>query len=283
MKVRCYAEIVNRILAAAEKSERLTVWNKGYTTPTTETSNDTPYPLYCLYFSSNRNNAPLFYVSAGIHGDEPAGVECSTRLIEQVVAENKPADHQFPFQTYNWLISPCDNPYGYEHNCRENAAGLDLNRMFESPNKCFETAFITRTFQHSQCEQNQESFLQKTVVENLRIRLALDLHEDKDSVGFYLWERRSSDCKSIGVAVVNDVSEICAINRIPEIEYHPNEDGVITLLDRVTTKGWTRGRYLIERVNTPCLILETPSSLDFEKRIDVHMMAIQSAIKAVVS
>lgn len=283
VKVRCYAEIENRILTAVGKSERLTVRHKGFTTPTTESSDDTSYPLYCLYYSSKQRNAPLFYVSAGIHGDEPAGVECATRLIEQVTTENTLSDYPFQFHRYNWLISPCDNPYGYVHNCRENTEGLDLNRMFESPNMCSETAFIAETLLHSQCEQTQNSFLKKDTMENFKIRLALDLHEDKDSDGFYLWERRASEHPSVGDAVVNDVAEICAINRTPIIEDHLNENGVLTLLDTVTTKGWTRGRYLIEQVNIPCLILETPTALEFEKRIDVHMMAIQTAIKAVVS
>ncbi len=280
LKVRCYAEIANRILTAVGKSDRLSVRHKSFTTPTTASSDNTSYPLYCLYYSSKRANAPLFYVSAGIHGDEPAGVECATRLIEQVAAENPLTEDPFRFQGCNWLISPCDNPYGYEYNCRENTEGLDLNRMFESPNRCAETSFIAATLLHSQCEQTQNSFLKKDTMEDFKIRMALDLHEDEDSDGFYLWERRASEHPSVGTAVVNDVAEICAINPTSVIEDHLNENGVITLLDKVTTKGWTRGRYLIEQFNIPCLILETPTGLDFEKRIYVHMTAIHAAIKA---
>lgn len=278
MKVRCYTEVVDRILAAVGKSEHLIILHTGHTTFLTENSLELSYPLYCLCYISKQTNAPLIYVSAGIHGDEPAGVECAVRLLELLVDGDKPPDCQLSFDAYNWIVSPCDNPYGYERDCRENAEGFDLNRMFDFPHQSVETAFITETFLKS-----DNPFQQEDVGKKYRIQLALDLHEDKDSDGFYLWERRASDCPPIGSSVVIHVAELCAINSEPLIEDHVNKDGVITLLNTVTTKGWTRGRYLIERVNTPCLILETPTTLDYEKRISIHMKAIESAVKEVVS
>ena len=261
MKVRNYADVTDRILETLRKSDRFKVWHQAYTTST--------YPLYCLRYTAQEKSSPLIYVSAGIHGDEPAGVECALRLVELLVDNDLHNRFPFPLNEYNWLISPCDNPYGYERDIRENPAGFDLNRMFETPTQCPETAFIAEALQRKQCVHPQ----------NKRIELALDLHEDSDSNGFYLWERRTSQCLPIGNAIVKNIEALCAINQEPSIEDHRNENGVVTLLDQVTTKGWTRGRYLAEQVNTRCLILETPTHLDWETRVAVHLMAIQTAVK----
>lgn len=261
MKVRKYADVVKRILGALGKSERLTTSHK-ITSP--------PYPIYCLHYNAMDADAASIYVSAGIHGDEPAGVECAIRLLE-LLADEQHNGITFPFDQYNWIISPCDNPYGYERNIRENAAGLDLNRMFENPNRSIETIFIA------------ESLLQIEKHNNTKVQLALDLHEDRDSNGFYLWERRTSTTLPIGNEVVHQVKHVCAINQQPEIENHRNENGVITLLDSVTTKGWTRGRFLAEQIQTRCLILETPTTLKLETRINAHMLAIQTAIKQAIN
>ncbi|RKU31859.1 hypothetical protein C6497_00835 [Candidatus Poribacteria bacterium] len=218
---------------------------------------------------------PLVYVSAGIHGDEPAGVECAIRLIQQLSDNQQYKYWDFLLDTYNWMISPCDNPYGYERDTRENAVGLDLNRMFETPEQTKETEFIVESIRRIPQQKHINSHAGSN---RLAITLALDLHEDMDSAGFYLWERRRTYHKPIGDAIVAKVNSVCNINRSSIIEGHHNDNGVITLLDQITSKGWTRGRYLAEHENTPCLILETPTRLDWNTRVKAHMVAIQAAI-----
>lgn len=262
VKVRNYANVVTRILSALEKSDRLTIWHK---------SSSQSYPLYCLHYVAEHTDTASIYVCAGIHGDEPAGVECAIQLIELLADKEQNNLYQFPLDKYNWFISPCDNPYGYEHDIRENTAELDLNRMFEQPCRCAETAFISESLLRTQEH--------KDIIE---VQLALDLHEDRDSEGFYLWERRASTAAPVGNEVVRQVGQVCPINEKLMIEDHRNDNGVITLLDSVTTKGWTRGRYLGEQINTRCLILETPTKLDLDIRVKTHMFAIQTAVKHVM-
>lgn len=262
VKVRNYVDVVDRIFIALGKSECLSIWHK---------TSSLSHPLYCLHYTAKNADAPTIYVSAGIHGNEPAGVECAVRLIEQLADTTHQNFFRLLLKEFNWLISPCDNPYGYEQDTRENALENDLNRMFGTPNRCLETAFIT------------ESLLRTQTYPKTKIALALDLHEDTDSTGFYLWERLASRSFPIGNAVVKHIEDICHINREPVIENHPNDNGVITLLDTVTTKGWTRGRYLAEQIQTRCLILETPTLLDLETRIKVHMTAIETSVKHVLN
>ena len=159
------------------------------------------------------------------------------------------------FTAYAWLISPCDNPYGYVHNQRETESGIDLNRIFDAPTRYPESAFIASS------------------VAGVVRRCAIDLHEDDESAGFYLWERRSSNQPALGPRIIERVSAVCPINRTPMIENHANHNGVITLLDRAPTKGWTRGHYLGE-----CLILETPAQIDLRARVNAHLEAIRAVL-----
>ncbi len=273
VRVRNYQDVLDRILPAIDRSEFLTICHHSDSTPTPSTS--LSYPLYSIRYTSKQSNSALVYVSAGIHGDEPAGVECAIRLIEQLSDNQRYKYWNFLIDTYNWIISPCDNPYGYERDLRENSIELDLNRMFEAPDQTKETEFIAESLKRIPQQQHISS---DTRSKRLGITLALDLHEDMDSTGFYLWERRRSYHTPIGDAIVNKVSTVCSINRTSIIEGHHNDNGVITLLDQITSKGWTRGRYLAEYENTPCLILETPTRLDWDTRITAHMMAIQAVL-----
>lgn len=273
MKVRNYQDVLDRILPAIEKSELLTICHYSDSTPIP--ANALSYPLCSIRYISKQSNSPLVYVSAGIHGDEPAGVECAIRLIEQLSDNQQYKYWDFLIDTYNWVISPCDNPYGYERDIRENSIGLDLNRMFKTPEQTKETEFIVESIRRIPQQKHISSLAGS---KRLAITLALDLHEDMDSAGFYLWERRRSHHTPIGDAIVDKVNTVCSINRSYSIEGHNNDNGVITLLDQITSKGWTRGRYLAEHENTPCLILETPTRLDWDTRIKAHMVAIQAAI-----
>lgn len=54
VKVREYADVVNRILGAIGKSERLTIWHKN---------SSLQYPLYSIYYSAKDAGAALIYIS----------------------------------------------------------------------------------------------------------------------------------------------------------------------------------------------------------------------------
>lgn len=278
MKVRNYQDVLDRIFPALDRSEQLTVCH--HTHSALPHSEYPSYPLYCLYYTNSLSSSPLIYVSAGIHGDEPAGVECAIRIIEQLSDHRQYNYCESLLDKFNWVISPCDNPFGYERDIRENRVGLDLNRMFENPNQTLETEFITKSLMRLPYHKVQKHLSENIESKRVTIEIALDLHEDKDSSGFYLWERRKANHSPIGTAIVNKVEAVCPINQESMIEDHTNVNGVITLLDQVTSKGWTRGRYLAEQENTRCLILETPTRLDWDTRINAHMLALQAVIEA---
>ncbi len=100
------------------------------------------------------------YLSAGIHGDEPAGTEALIGWAEA----NLDCLRRQPC-----LLFPCLNPWGLAHNSRTDAEGRDLNR----------------TFQHDGVPHIRAL---KAFLKSRRFRLALTLHEDYDGRGLYLYE-----------------------------------------------------------------------------------------------
>ncbi len=63
-------------------------------------------------------------IFAGIHGDEPAGVEALVDFLQAM--ESDP----FLFRAYQIHIFPLCNPTGYEDGTRHSRSGRDLNREF---------------------------------------------------------------------------------------------------------------------------------------------------------
>lgn len=100
------------------------------------------------------------YLSAGIHGDEPAGTEGLVRWAES---------HIEVLRELPCVIFPCLNPWGLVHNTRLDEHCQDLNRLFHHDKVPFIQAL-------------------KAHIEPYRFSLSLTLHEDYDGQGLYIYE-----------------------------------------------------------------------------------------------
>src|SRR6266567_4163291 len=91
-----------------------------------ETLNASPkIELLTLFRCASGNVERPFrvYISAGIHGDEPAGPLAVRQLLQ---------DNLWPAGLDIW-VCPCLNPSGFALNRRENHEGVDLNRQYLEP------------------------------------------------------------------------------------------------------------------------------------------------------
>ena len=159
-----------------------------------ETIAPEPFRRIALVRPSPLPEAPNFYVSAGIHGDEPAGPLAILELLRE---------DQWPMGNY-WII-PCLNPDGFLSNTRENSIGIDLNRDFRHP-------------------KSNEVIGQIAWLTQLpRLHLSLLLHEDWEANGFYCYELNSGKHPSLAQTMVNAVSPVCPIEHLPEVDGRPGE------------------------------------------------------------
>src|SRR3989338_3435120 len=88
------------------------------------------YPLYMITHGEGDIRVAL---SAGIHGDEPAGVEALLRFLEGTQGRINNGIRKWGMM-YKFTVLPCTNPAGFERGTRENINGKDLNRKFNSTN-----------------------------------------------------------------------------------------------------------------------------------------------------
>jgi hypothetical protein len=193
------------------------------------------------------------YISAGIHGDEPAGPLAVRQLIQQ---------DRWPKDVGVWLC-PCLNPTGFPLNTRENARGVDLNRQYlelEAP----------ETRAHVHWLQEQPAF-----------DLALCLHEDWESHGFYLYELNLGGAPSRAEQIIRDVEEVCPIDRSPEIEGRPAVQGVIRPSpDPKLRPQWPEAFWLFQNKVKHCFTLEAPSDFPLAIRVAALVTAVGSALRA---
>ncbi|MHB8151610.1 MAG: M14 family metallopeptidase [Bacillati bacterium] len=105
-------------------------------------------------------DAPAVALSAGIHGDEPAGIWTLLDLVEQGELDTR----------FSYRLWPCTNPTGLVSGTRASAEGVDLNRTFGRGGTSPEARAIL------------------TANRDRKFLASLDLHEDRDAAGFYAYE-----------------------------------------------------------------------------------------------
>jgi hypothetical protein len=194
------------------------------------------------------------YISAGIHGDEPAGPLAVLRLIEE---------NQWPAGIELFLV-PCLNPVGFTLNRRENAAGLDLNRDYRNSQAAESRAHI------AWLERQPEFDLQ------------LCLHEDWESQGFYLYEQNPESKPSLAEKLIEAVQKVCPIDLSGNIEGREAHGGIVrpnvSIMDR---PDWPEAFYIITHKSRLGYTLEAPSDFPLATRVDALVAAVRAALELV--
>ena len=201
-----------------------------------------------------KGNPRRVLISAGIHGDEPGGVESLLSFLQ-----NK---HYLPYIN-NWEITliPCINPHGYEFGTRENHEGKDLNRLFKEGEPPSEVSFA-------------QSIL------NNPFKLTIELHEDNESTGYYLYQKgiHAKD-DDLGFKILDAIKNIMPINLDDEIDGSSADHGVIGKgIDITKMDWWPMALYGLSKGVERCLTLETASHFDMATRVNAHLTAIKTAL-----
>lgn len=211
------------------------------------------YPVYCLQTGGESPGG--FYVSAGIHGDEPAATEGLIVWAEKHLAALAGARNPRPL-----LIFPCLNPWGLVNNQRADAEGRDVNRLFDqsdfSPVRELKQLLAGRTFD-----------------------LALHLHEDYDGRGVYLYEinRRAPD---VGLDLLQAAARAIPIDSRRRIDGRPFQDGRALRranLDRIPLHP--EAIYLYLHHVGHVITVETPSEFSLARRVQAQVLLIEHCIR----
>lgn len=194
---------------------------------------------------------PRIYLSAGMHGDEPAPPRALLQLIELGVFDRRA----------NWFLCPLLNPAGLARGTRENAEGLDLNRDYKAL-RSHEIRAHTAWLRH------QPNF-----------DLTLCLHEDWEATGFYLYELNPASRPSLADPIIAAVGTVCPIDQSPLIDGREARGGIIRpATDPLLREQWPEAIYLRAHHSTLGYTLETPSALAMDQRVAAHCAAVETAI-----
>ncbi|MFT3781057.1 MAG: M14 family metallocarboxypeptidase [Nibricoccus sp.] len=198
---------------------------------------------------------PRIYLSAGIHGDEPAPPLALLRLLEQGFFDVRAV----------WFICPLLNPAGFLRRTRENASGLDLNRDYKM-------AKSAEIIAHIRWFESQPNF-----------DLGLCLHEDWEATGTYLYELNPKMRPSMAEAIIAAIAKKHPIDLAPMIDGREASGGIIRPnIDPVLREQWPEAIYLRAHHTSLGYTIETPSAFPLEQRIDVQCTAVTAAVNLCV-
>jgi murein peptide amidase A len=191
------------------------------------------------------------YISAGIHGDEPAGPLAALKLLQE---------NNWPPNTEIFLL-PCLNPIGFTLNTRGNSSGIDLNRDYRNSKSA-------ETRAHIAWLERQPKF-----------DLYLCLHEDWESHGFYLYEQNPDKKNSLAEKMIEAVKKVCPIDWSEIIEGRAAKDGIVRPnISPQERPDWPEALYLISHKSRQGYTLEAPSDFPLNTRVDALMVGVNAAL-----
>lgn len=203
--------------------------------------------------SRTAQHAPRIYISAGIHGDEPASPLAALKLLQE---------NRWPENADVWFC-PCLNPIGYTLNSRGNPKGVDLNREYLKP-------VAEEIVAHIAWLERQPKF-----------DLCLLLHEDWESHGFYLYEQNPEGRPSFAETMIDAVERVCPIDRSELIEGRPAKGGIVRPLVKPQDRpDWPEAFYLITHKTRQSYTLEAPSDFPLQTRVNALVAAVNAALTA---
>lgn len=253
MKIRSYNELVTRIESIVDSSPHLHLHRLGAVE-----LNDTSYEMLRIDMGEDSMDKKRVCISAGIHGDEPAGPEAALRFIEEHKNDAELLDN------FYFTVFPCDNPSGYELNTRENAKGVDLNREFRKRNASPEVAILMTAL--SECHYD----------------LTCEMHEDIDAPGFYLYELTRNIEDSVAQEIIRRVGAAgYPVNMSEVIEGLPAVNGIIAPRGRrLRRTRLPKAIYLYRMCCDHVLTLEPPAAhLALEDRVKIELIGLEVALE----
>ena len=209
------------------------------------------YDLFYLESRRKRTRVLSLYLSAGIHGDEPAATEGLIVWAEKNIKL---------LSECGVLIFPCLNPWALVNNCRRDFDGRDLNRSYHTQ----DVPQITE---------------QLKLIVTRKFDLAYLLHEDFDALGNYIYEVNAAKPYWSELILAAAKKHIAPDPR-RKIEGRGAKMGVIR--PRVSPElmpDWPEA-FILHYQNVPRVFtVETPSEFHLDDRVEAHAAMLSKAVE----
>jgi hypothetical protein len=207
-----------------------------------------------FYLATDRvSSTQGLYLSAGIHGDEPAGPEALLRWAER---------HAPRLAAWPLLIFPCLNPWGIRNNSRVDSAGRDLNRLFHH-------------------DEHPVIAAVRRITKPCHFTVALTMHEDYDAQGIYLYEVQRGS-KRMGEKLLAAARKILPPDPRGRIDGRKSTSGLIRrrISPRVFERiGFPEAIWLHHHHSEFTFTFETPSEADLELRVGAQIAVLDQCLE----
>lgn len=221
-------------------------------------ANQSSYDIFSLR-GGGESRGDGVYLSAGVHGDEPAGAWALLQWAEgnQELLAGAPI-----------IILPCVNPWGLVNNMRGDEKRRDLNRMFQNESLPFFLSW-------------------RKLLGKQQFRVTLNLHEDYDAQGIYVYELAPPDV-DVSDQVFNRIESIIPRESREEIDGRVTSAGMIQrseglqrVVDEELEGGCPEAIYLYLNHTELALTFETPSEFAFHERVQAQVGYIEGVMAEV--
>lgn len=182
---------------------------------------------------------------AGVHGDEPSGVQAAAELLRRLHDDPSPA------LGYELFVYPVCNPWGYAHDARWLKSGADMNREF----------------------WRGSDEIEVLVLEGQLMKLAFDgivsLHTDDTSPGLYGFVKGHQLTRHVLDPSLDAASKFLPRNFDKSIDNFQANAGIIA-------DGYT-GILGAPPTQSPRpfeIVFETPSHAESSLQVEAHVAAI---------
>ena len=204
------------------------------------------------WFRPGAPGGPVVYLSAGIHGDEEAGVAALAELCGEGEFDDRAT----------WMLAPLVNPTGFAVGSRGNADGVDLNRDYLNA--------ATREV------EGHTSWLRNLPAAGL----VVSLHEDWEANGFYLYEINTGAVPGFAGELVEVAAQHIPPEPADEIDGHSTDaPGIIRHRPEADLpEEWPEAIWLASIWPHLSYTLETPSSFPLDRRVDCHKAVARAAL-----
>jgi hypothetical protein len=226
----------------------------GWISETVQAARHLSFPTFFRRAGKRDAGTVAVYISAGIHGDEPAGPVAVKQMLQH---------NAWPANLDLW-VCPCLNPTGFVENRRENASGTDLNRQYLQPQ-------AEEIVAHIAWLERQPWF-----------DLCLCLHEDWEAHGFYVYELNPDGRTSLAEAMVQQVALVCPVDTSDIIEGRKAIGGIIRPgAEHLTRKQWPEAFFLLMHKTRLSYTLEAPSDYPLHARVGALVTGVNSALEGI--
>lgn len=204
-------------------------------------------------------------ISAAVHGDEPAAAWALLSLVE-----DRLLDPRFAYRLW-----PCLNPTGFDAGTRANAEGVDVNRTFTGAGASPEARAVL------------------TANRDRTFAMHIDLHEDFEADGFYMYEpvrphAPSRFARDVTAAIVDAGFALQVLDASYDLGTPPEAAYTQTLAPgTVIVDAFEEAKFfsgspiairMLRRATSLALTFETPSRRPLPERIAMHRVAVVNAL-----